>query len=92
MTDRELLKAVLCAMSQRELNALLNRHGLDTEAGDALHHFLAQKDVENAMGKQFDLDKDKITPSKPDTLKLAIYRFLRPLMNDFLRKMAKFYS
>jgi hypothetical protein len=77
MTDRELLKAVLCTISQHELNALLSRQGLEKEMGEALHHFLIQEDVVEAMSKQFDLDKDKMTSSKPDTLKLAIYRFLR---------------
>ncbi|HBA69761.1 MAG TPA: hypothetical protein DCZ40_10465 [Lachnospiraceae bacterium] len=75
MTDRELLKIVLCEMSQDELSSLLNRQGLETEQGKALHDFLRQKDVEEAMGKRFALETQAV--SRPDTLKLAIYRFLR---------------
>lgn len=74
MTDRELLKSVLCGMSQQELNVLLDKHGLGTESGEALHGFLKQEDVEEAMCSRFDLQKPEV--SKPDTLKLAIYRFL----------------
>lgn len=75
MTDRELLKSVLCEISQSELSSLLHRQGLETKTGKALHDFLKQKDVEEAMSRRFDLEEP--TVSKPDTLKLAIYRFLK---------------
>lgn len=74
MKEAKLLKMVLSEMSQKELDSLLNLHGLETEMGKELHTFLRREDVDQLMKNRFSLNSSVIP--HPDTFKLAIFRFL----------------
>ena len=74
MTEVELLKIVLSEMDQSALNNLLSTHGIETDFGRSLNEFLQREDVNEAMKSRFRLDSSAV--SRPDTLKLALIRFV----------------